>query len=88
MKTKDFVSEDFGNLAGALGGISGGLEDNEVLLAFSLGVSLNEGGGVGNIFSDSGFGLDSDFIFRSLVSGLLDLVVLVGGSGVFMRHVF
>jgi hypothetical protein len=88
MKSKDFVSEDFSDLAGALGGISRGLEDNEVLLVLSLNISLNEGGGISNIFSNSGFCLDSDFIFRSFVGSLLDLVVLVSGSGVFMRHDF
>jgi len=86
VKAEDFVSEDFGNLASTLSGVSGGLENDEVLLAFALGVTLDEGGGVGNVFADSGFRLNSDFVFGGFISGLLDLIVLVSGSGVFMRH--
>jgi len=36
MKSKNSVSEDFSNLASALGGVTRGLENDEVLLVFAL----------------------------------------------------
>jgi len=36
MESKDFVSKDFSNLAGRLSGVTRGLEDDEVLLVFTL----------------------------------------------------
>jgi len=36
VKIEDFVSKNFSNLAGTLGGVARSLEDNEILFDFSL----------------------------------------------------
>jgi hypothetical protein len=75
MKSNDSVSEDFSDLACRLSGITRGLEDNDVELFLK-----EKGGGVGDVSSDSGNSLNSDFILWGFFGLFSDLEVFIGSS--------
>jgi len=81
IKSDDSVSKDLSDLASRLGGISGGLEDDDVEFFLE-----EKGSSVRDVSSDSGNSLNSDFILWGFFGLLSDLHVFISSSSVLVGH--